>query len=703
MGGAWAYEALSFGGYWAWDPVENMSLVPWLILLAGMHANFIARHTNHSIKTTYIFYLLSFLLVVYSTFLTRSGILGEESVHAFTEMGLEWQLVGFIFLFLGIGTYFLVSRNKSIPVIKQEEAMQSREFWMFVGALILAFSSILISFTTSIPVWNKLVDVYGSIMGKGDMTMHHRAMPIDPVDHHNRFQLWIAVLIALISSVGQVLRFNAMGWDVHRKRFWKHMAISAGISLVLSYLLSLWIELRSWQYIVLLIAASFGFVSNLGYIISFVRQKFTSWASPLSHAGFALMVIGIMVSGLNKKIISENRFAQEGLAESLNAGENAFLIKGMPMYMNGYWVTYHSDTLIDLTRKYEVEFLKLGEKGDTLEHFTTFPDILYDRKMTKVATANPHTKHYLDRDVFTFIAGLPPEKQDIENVQKVDDTLDYKTYFVHPGDSILVGKYTLRMDSLQLGTHHVGYEAEENDLVVSANMTVYPRTGELKTTPEDTSSNAQKPIFKSSTDSKTAYPTLFIRKGLLYTLSDQINDYNLRIRLKASTVDSLLPLDEELQYEPLVITQDGSIHWKDLLITMKGIDKNIVHPNYLAEEGDIAIQGIFEVTGKDGGKHVAKPLYFIRDGRGLNMKAYVPDLSFHIRIETIDPKKEEFHIYVAKSMDDPGVAIEVAEKAPRNDFIVLEAILFPGINLFWAGSLIMLFGIFLGFYKRIRK
>jgi cytochrome c-type biogenesis protein CcmF len=64
MGGAWAYEALSFGGYWAWDPVENMSLVPWLILLAGLHANFISRHTNHSIKLltffiSFLFYSLS--------------------------------------------------------------------------------------------------------------------------------------------------------------------------------------------------------------------------------------------------------------------------------------------------------------------------------------------------------------------------------------------------------------------------------------------------------------------------------------------------------------------------------------------------------------------------------------------------------------------------------------------------------------------
>ena len=56
MGGAWAYEALSFGGYWAWDPVENMSLVPWITLIAGVHTNLIARSTNHSIKSTYLFY-----------------------------------------------------------------------------------------------------------------------------------------------------------------------------------------------------------------------------------------------------------------------------------------------------------------------------------------------------------------------------------------------------------------------------------------------------------------------------------------------------------------------------------------------------------------------------------------------------------------------------------------------------------------------
>ena len=70
MGSAWAYEALTFGGYWAWDPVENMSLVPWLVLVGGIHANLIARSTGRAIRSTYIYYCLAFVLILYSTYLT---------------------------------------------------------------------------------------------------------------------------------------------------------------------------------------------------------------------------------------------------------------------------------------------------------------------------------------------------------------------------------------------------------------------------------------------------------------------------------------------------------------------------------------------------------------------------------------------------------------------------------------------------------
>ena len=682
MGGAWAYEALSFGGYWAWDPVENMSLVPWLVLLAAMHGNFIARHTGQSIKTTYIFYILSFLLVVYSTFLTRSGILGEESVHAFTEMGLEWQLIGFIGIFLMSGIYFLLSRNKSIPAIEKEEKIQSREFWMFVGAMVLVFASVLITFSTSIPVWNKLVDVYGSIMGKGDMTPYHKAMPLDVIDHHNRFQLWNAVLVAILSSLAQMMRFGAMGWEVHRSKLFKHLAISAAIGLALAYLCSLWIVLPSWQYIVLLIAASFAVISNVDYIISFGKTKLTSMASAFAHGGFALMLIGIMASGLNKQTISANRFAQEGLVEGMDAGQNAFLIKNMPMYMNGYWVTYQSDTLEGLTRKYEVEFVKVSETGDTLEHFTTHPNVLYDRQMSKVETANPNTKRYLDRDVFTFISGLPPEKQDKANLQKVDSLLEYKLHYLTPGQTIKTGNYLVRLDTIMLNSYHKDYEAEDSDLVLSGIVTISDTTG---------------------LESRTIHPTLIVRKGLLYTLSDQVNEFYLRARLKATALDTLLPLDDALTYEPLIIKSGETKTWKDLSIAMQGIDKKIDHPSYIAMDGDIAIQAVLNITGSRGVAHVARPLYFIREGSPLNLKAYVPDIGLHIKLDRIDPVKEEFHLLVARLTDKPLLPIEIAEEVPRNDYIVLEAILFPGINLFWAGSLIMLIGMFIGMYKRLKK
>lgn len=114
MGSLWAYVALSFGGYWAWDPVENASLVPWITLVAGIHVHLISRNTGYAKRSVYFFYLISFVLILYSTFLTRSGILGDTSAHAFTEMGLEWQLIILVLTFLLLGAGLFAYRYNSI-------------------------------------------------------------------------------------------------------------------------------------------------------------------------------------------------------------------------------------------------------------------------------------------------------------------------------------------------------------------------------------------------------------------------------------------------------------------------------------------------------------------------------------------------------------------------------------------------------------
>ena len=99
-------------------------------------------------------------MILYSTFLTRSGILGDTSVHAFTELGLETQLTSFMLVFAVITAWLMISRRKEIPSPKQEESMPSKEFWMFIGSLVLLFSAIIIAASTSLPVVNKIVKVF---------------------------------------------------------------------------------------------------------------------------------------------------------------------------------------------------------------------------------------------------------------------------------------------------------------------------------------------------------------------------------------------------------------------------------------------------------------------------------------------------------------------------------------------------------------
>src|SRR6476661_2051690 len=102
MGSFWAYEALNFGGFWAWDPVENASIIPWLTLIAGVHVLIAYKNSGHSYFTALFLIIISFILVLYASFLTRSGILGETSVHAFTDLGMSGQLIIYMLIFVAL-------------------------------------------------------------------------------------------------------------------------------------------------------------------------------------------------------------------------------------------------------------------------------------------------------------------------------------------------------------------------------------------------------------------------------------------------------------------------------------------------------------------------------------------------------------------------------------------------------------------------
>src|SRR5690606_34465678 len=96
MGSFWAYEALNFGGFWAWDPVENVSIIPWFTLIAAVHVILAFRHSGHGYFTATLLSLISFVLVIYASYITRSGVLVETSVHSFTSLVFIVQLSEYI-------------------------------------------------------------------------------------------------------------------------------------------------------------------------------------------------------------------------------------------------------------------------------------------------------------------------------------------------------------------------------------------------------------------------------------------------------------------------------------------------------------------------------------------------------------------------------------------------------------------------------
>ena len=106
----------------------------------------------------------------------------------------------------------------------------------------------------------------------------------------------------------------------------------------------------------------------------------------------------------------------------------------------------------------------------------------------------------------------------------------------------------------------------------------------------------------------------------------------------------------------------------------------------------------------NGVRKTIEPIYVIRDNRPFSIKDYDASIGTHIRLAKIDPTNEEFILQVANdNRDKPEVILNIAEEVPRNDIIVVEATIFPGINLFWLGSVMMMLGFFIALYRRFKS
>jgi cytochrome c-type biogenesis protein CcmF len=677
MGGAWAYEALSFAGYWAWDPVENTSLVPWLVMVAGIHTNLIARATGYSIRSTYGFYLLSFILILYSTYLTRSGILGDTSVHSFTEMGLGLQLILLMIVFSLMGLLLWIFRYKDVPEIKTEEKTTSREFWMFIGSLVLLFSALLMTGATSLPVWNKIAKYFNP--------EYIGAALKDPVEHHNRYQLWIAVFIGLLTGVAQWMRYSERNWTIQARNFAIHFGIAALGAAGLTLLNSLWIDVNAWQLFAFLFAGMFTLVANMDYLLSVLKGNIKLAGSAVSHMGFGLLLLGILSTGLGKDWISVNAFAMDGLIEGADdeaLRRSVILMKDAPMPMRGFTSTYTKDTLERQTRTFEVNFQRRDSSGNfTGENFSLYPNVMYDRQFSKVVANNPSTQHYWNYDVFTLVSSLPKAELDPEFAKQQEDSLQYVQYNAVVGDTIFTKKHYLVVEAVTKIPQHPEYKAEKGDLAVGLKLRAYA-LNDLKAYP--------------------VAPMLYIRLGKGgFSLHSDVGPLQMKVRLNEASMDHIFKSEEVLKYTNFDLKEGGAFEYKGYKIRFANVIKEVQHPSYAPEPGDIAVAAGMEITAPNGSTATAAPVYLIRNNQPFSLKDEAPALGLHFRFENIDPKAGVLTIGVADTPEDAaGIPVEIAEDAARSDYIVLEAIIFPGINLVWIGSIMMLLGLAIGLWRR---
>lgn len=463
MGAAWAYESLTFGGYWAWDPVENASLVPWLVLIGGLHTNLIFRSSGYSLKSTYVFYILTFLLILYSTFLTRSGVLGDTSVHAFTDLGMNFQLVMFIAVFLIPAVILFIKRYKAIPTIYVEENTYSREFWMFIGSLVFFLSALVIMSITSLPVINKIFKTKWAV---GE----------DPEGFHNQVQIFVAIIIGTLSAITQYFKYR----NTAKAFFFKRLLIPTLIAIAITTCIGIWggiaYDKKGIGFLIAIHLGVFGavyaVVANASFIWIGLKGKMKSAGASVAHIGFGLVLLGILISSSKKSVLSYNTTGMSPLkiGDKESPLENITLVKGLATDMGKYMVTYVKDTLNSKDRKryYEIKFKNKKSK----EQFSLYPDIIENNKGAEGVTPNPDAKHYWNKDIFSYLTFLgDPEKI------KAKDTTTFRDKEVRIGDTIFYSNGLMIINKVIVNPSNEKYHFTSTDTALVADITIISKEG----------------------------------------------------------------------------------------------------------------------------------------------------------------------------------------------------------------------------------
>jgi cytochrome c-type biogenesis protein CcmF len=163
VGAWWAYLELGWGGYWGWDPVENSSLIPWLVGTAFVHSTIIQQRRDMFRAWNVLLATLTFVLTVFATFVTRSGLI--QSVHAFAQSPIGWYYLGYMLLSLVVIIGLTLARQRELGGEGQLGDLLSREFVFLVTNLLFLGSAAAVLLGTLWPTFTEAVRGVATSLG----------------------------------------------------------------------------------------------------------------------------------------------------------------------------------------------------------------------------------------------------------------------------------------------------------------------------------------------------------------------------------------------------------------------------------------------------------------------------------------------------------------------------------------------------------
>lgn len=413
LGGYWAYGVLGWGGWWGWDPVENSSLIPWILAVALLHTLLVQKKSGGFMRTNFTLAVLAYVFVVHSTFLTRSGILGSASVHSFTDPGtfVYNLLLGWVVSLAVVGGGLLISRWKDLRPTSTFSGFLRKDSMLGWTAVVLGFLTFIVAAGTNWPIISNAT--------------------VEP-SFYNRTGVPLGIILTALLGLSLALQWEEVPWSVAFKRM---MPSLAGASVVTAIVL--FFGVRDVLPLVFTFTSVFALFMSLRAAIVMFRIDLMSGGGPLAHIGLAIVFLGIIGSG----------FYSEQKTVALPIGQEVDVL--------GYQLTY---AVASQKPDGKVEFTVQARHGES--KFVVTP-VMFHSEYNNSVNRNPDYVSSLTKDFYLEPVSFDPEQRQAQG----------ETAQVIKGQSATIAGYAVTFERFEMQPHDAA-AAPAGSMTIGAKLTV---------------------------------------------------------------------------------------------------------------------------------------------------------------------------------------------------------------------------------------